>query len=507
MMGLTTPDPPVSAVRYHDRTRHVRHRIAPHSLDFSRYPAPVKTYAYHSRIPLTQGGGPGQNRSGNQVQIEPDASVDQVLAGKLPDRETVDLEKVSRILTLSLGVTLADRARGILFRSVPSAGGLYPCQLYLSAQTIEDIETGLYYCDTVQGFLGRINPRPLESLFPDRNQAGPCLVITGIFYHSAWKYRERAFRYLLLDAGHLAEAVLHAARAAGVRARLCYDFDDLHLVRSLDLDENLEVPLACVLLGSGTAREKASESKPFQPAAPVPGQPPPVVYGVLKKAYLAGIPIADKPAVEKDSQVFIRKPDAILASPSPGRFPAVSFVQALARRRSRRNFVTRELPEPVWAALLGRVFTRIFIGQNPDETGACAGRFLETAMICQNMAGVAPGLYSFSRDGSTLACRQAGVLSGKLARVCLDQAWIGRAAANFLFVADLTAVEAALGARGYRYVMMHAGRAGQRLYIAAQELGLGCCGIGAMYDTEAAVLLGLNPGSVLLYAVSAGPVK
>jgi nitroreductase len=64
-----------------------------------------------------------------------------------------------------------------------------------------------------------------------------------------------------------------------------------------------------------------------------------------------------------------------------------------------------------------------------------------------------------------------------------------------------------LGARGYRYVMMHAGRAGQRIYMAAREPGLGCCGIGAMYDKEAVELLDLQSGSVLLYAVSAGPVK
>ena len=55
--------------------------------------------------------------------------------------------------------------------------------------------------------------------------------------------------------------------------------------------------------------------------------------------------------------------------------------------------------------------------------------------------------------------------------------------------------------------MMHAGRIGQRLYMAAQELGMGCCGIGAMYDYEAADLLGLAPGGRLLYALSAGPLK
>jgi SagB-type dehydrogenase family enzyme len=509
MTGLTTPDPPVSAVRYHDRTSHIRHRISPHSLDFSRYPVPFKTYEYQVRIPLKQRGGYIQDLRGNQDLTDLNVPVDKVLAGMVEDHETVDLEKVSRILALCYGVTLADRARGILFRSVPSAGGLYPCQLYLSVQKSGDIETGLYYCDTVQGFLGRINPRPLDMkpIFPGWDPAGLCLVITGIFYHSAWKYRERAFRYLLLDTGHLAEAVVNAARAVGVRARIHYDFNDQGLVKGLNLDDSLEVPLACVSLGPDTVPDQGIGSKSFQPAESGLEQVTPVVYEILKDAYVAGIPIAQHKAVEQEPQVFIQKPDQILSVPEPGRFETVSYLHAVNRRRSRRNFTARNLPAPVWAAFLNLFFTRIFAGHDPDETGVCVEKFLKMAMISQNMEGLPPGLYSFYRGGAKLACRQNGILAGDLARVCLDQAWISRAAMNFLFVADLAAMEAVLGARGYRYVMMHAGRAGQRLYMAAENLGLGCCGIGAMYDKEASDLLGLSPGSVLLYAVSAGPVK
>ncbi len=150
----------------------------------------------------------------------------------------------------------------------------------------------------------------------------------------------------------------------------------------------------------------------------------------------------------------------------------------------------------------------MFTSHHPDETGASAEQFIQAAMICQNLEGLPAGLYSFSRDGGVLvAYRQAGDLAGDLAQVCLDQAWIRRAAVNFLVTTDLAEMEKALGPRGYRYVMMHAGRIGQRLYLAAQALGLGCCGIGAMYDYEAADLLGLTSGSRLLYAVSAGPVK
>jgi nitroreductase len=55
--------------------------------------------------------------------------------------------------------------------------------------------------------------------------------------------------------------------------------------------------------------------------------------------------------------------------------------------------------------------------------------------------------------------------------------------------------------------MIEAGRLGQQAYLAATVLGWGACGVGAIYDREAADLLGLAADGVLLYLVGAGPVK
>jgi nitroreductase len=55
--------------------------------------------------------------------------------------------------------------------------------------------------------------------------------------------------------------------------------------------------------------------------------------------------------------------------------------------------------------------------------------------------------------------------------------------------------------------MMRAGQLGERLYLVATALGLGCCGIGAFYDMEAVELLGLESTSRMLYLVGVGPVK
>ncbi len=74
MMSQNTAEP-VSAVQYHGRTSHVRHRITPHSLDFSRYPAPFKTYGYHDRISLNRACGIRQDRGKNRILDGPEITV------------------------------------------------------------------------------------------------------------------------------------------------------------------------------------------------------------------------------------------------------------------------------------------------------------------------------------------------------------------------------------------------------------------------------------------------
>ena len=72
---------------------------------------------------------------------------------------------------------------------------------------------------------------------------------------------------------------------------------------------------------------------------------------------------------------------------------------------------------------------------------------------------------------------------------------------------DLAALDRTWGARGYRYAMIEAGRLGQQAYLAATALGWGACGIGAIYDREAADLLDLAADGALLYLIGTGPVK
>jgi SagB-type dehydrogenase family enzyme len=121
--------------------------------------------------------------------------------------------------------------------------------------------------------------------------------------------------------------------------------------------------------------------------------------------------------------------------------------------------------------------------------------------------GFDPGFYLLDSESEKAGRIFSGNIIEKMASVCLDQAWLKRAAVHFVFMSNLEILEKQFGARGYRYAMLTAGRLGHAVYLGATALGLGACGIGAIYDKEARQLLGLDDDSALLYLVAAGHTK
>jgi SagB-type dehydrogenase family enzyme len=109
------------------------------------------------------------------------------------------------------------------FRAAPSAGALYPVETYMSSQNISDLEPGLYHYSPPEhalellkegDFRGRLAEAALDQDFIAG--AGVVFCWTAVFARSAWKYAERAYRYVYLDAGHIAQNVALAAVALGL---------------------------------------------------------------------------------------------------------------------------------------------------------------------------------------------------------------------------------------------------------------------------------------------------
>ena len=92
---------------------------------------------------------------------------------------------------------------------VPSAGALYPLELYVVALAVDGLEPGVYHYNPFRHrleSLGAFEPERLRAALVDRelaDRAAALLVVTAVFWRSRFKYGARGYRFALLEAGHV----------------------------------------------------------------------------------------------------------------------------------------------------------------------------------------------------------------------------------------------------------------------------------------------------------------
>jgi SagB-type dehydrogenase family enzyme len=203
------------AVQYHWLTSYRRGRIPPHRLDWKNQPAFFHAFAGAPKLPLPDPVELLPRADFGEVSRGGGAAAEGLAAGVEP------LPLLSALLLLSAAVTgRAHFAEGeIWYRSHPSAGALYPLEIYLSWPGSGDFPAGLYHYDIRRPALERIADPPGRPA-GDSGLAEPELILGAVFARSVWKYRERAYRYILLDAGHLLENLRLALAGLGLQGEL-----------------------------------------------------------------------------------------------------------------------------------------------------------------------------------------------------------------------------------------------------------------------------------------------
>lgn len=163
----------------------------------------------------------------------------------------IDLGAVSELLHYSFGII-----DGRFRRCTPSAGGLYPLELYLVAARVESLGEGLYHYD-VRGHRlddlesGDFRPRLERAIFIEEaaRTAAAVLILTGVFGRSKIKYGERAYRFVLLEAGHAMQNLCTTAAVLGLGTCPVGGFVDDELNDLLDVDGVDEAALYAVTIG------------------------------------------------------------------------------------------------------------------------------------------------------------------------------------------------------------------------------------------------------------------
>jgi SagB-type dehydrogenase family enzyme len=198
--------------RYLRETRHRRDRLVGGRMDWAHQPDWFKRYPDVPRVELPE-------------PARCDTRLFEALARRRSVRayapEPLALGELSALLWAAAGVTA--REGGFAFRTAPSAGGLYPVEHYVVVNRVEGLEQGLYHYDVLGTALERLRAGdlrlPIARAALDQRIAALAQVVfvwTALLERSRWKYGERFLRYVLLDAGHVAENVALAATALGL---------------------------------------------------------------------------------------------------------------------------------------------------------------------------------------------------------------------------------------------------------------------------------------------------
>lgn len=167
--------------------------------------------------------------------------------------EKLTLEQFSRLLYAAQGVTAPNR----WFRAAPSAGALYPIELYAVVHDVADVEQGIYHYAVQEHELETVGAGDFRSgvvqagLFQGfLGQANVCFVLSAIFQRTRWRYRERTYRYVMLEAGHVGQNLYLAATSMGLGACAVGAFLDGELNDLLGLDGEEEATLYVVSVGT-----------------------------------------------------------------------------------------------------------------------------------------------------------------------------------------------------------------------------------------------------------------
>ena len=171
---------------------------------------------------------------------EPDPGERMSLDGALRRRRSVrefarrplTAGQLAYLLWASTGIQR--REGGFEFRTAPSAGALYPIETYLTVNRVEGVRPGIHHYsvrrhaleELCAGHFGMETAR--AALGQEMCAAAAAVLIwTAFFPRARWKYGQRAYRYVYLDAGHIAENLALAAVSLGLGScHIAALFDD-----------------------------------------------------------------------------------------------------------------------------------------------------------------------------------------------------------------------------------------------------------------------------------------
>ena len=189
-----------------------------------------------------------------EPRYDSDVSIEQSLLRRRSIRsysgESLTLQELSQLLWAAQGVT---GPRG--FRTAPSAGALYPLELYVVAGDVQDLSPGVYRYEPLEHGLVKTMEGDKRAELADAavwqdfvGEGAIIIVFTAVYERTTGKYGDRGIRYVHMELGHAAQNLCLQAAAMDLGVVTVGAFYDEEVVELLNIPEN-EHPLYVIPVG------------------------------------------------------------------------------------------------------------------------------------------------------------------------------------------------------------------------------------------------------------------
>ncbi len=458
---------------------------------------------------------PGAKRIGlPALETQPGLALAEAVRGYTLARgfepAALSISQLGRLLYFSNGVTSVRRSgsRSIRLRAAPSAGALYAGEVYVVAERVRELAAGVYYYDVHRHALVRLQDgsrfdevvRAVEDPGQLENAAA-AILLSNVFARYAGRYANRGYRYSLIDSGHIGEKLRLAATSAGLAEASPLRFHDDRLNALIEVDGRAEAVCALHAVGR-RATSRAAPPRPLRrlvemqrasdfsmPAGPVPTR-----YHEATKL-VAGDPGRPPPALEPEAP----KPPSAAQVPlaRSGKAPGATVEWTIEQRRSAAWFDSDPIP-------LDDLSFVLEMAGGHEALRRSEG--VDLYVVANRVAGLESGIYRLERRARRLALVRPGDPSRAMTQSAMGQERAGRAAAGVLMVARFAPGSPDPGPRRYRDLLLDSGGVGQRVYLAAEAVGLAARNLAAFFDDDFNELLGLDARrEAVIHFTAVGP--
>jgi SagB-type dehydrogenase family enzyme len=188
-----------------------------------------------------------------EPRLTADVSVEEALQSRRSIRDfrskSLRLDEVSQLLWAAQGVTYRS------LRTAPSAGALYPLEVYVVAGRVEGLDAGVYRYDPRRHALETVTTGDLRKRLSRAavgqewvREGAISLVFTAQYEKTTAKYGDRGIRYVHVEAGHAMQNVYLQAESLGLGTVTVGAFSDSSVRELLQLGHRLQ-PLGIMPIG------------------------------------------------------------------------------------------------------------------------------------------------------------------------------------------------------------------------------------------------------------------